>query len=359
MGLRTVRHENRSPGVKEAAHGRSPKTTFRRWAARLKGGPLALIILFSTGIAAAQIPLKRATLLPQWVPQAQFAGYYVALEKGFYRERGLELNILPGGPDKPPLEYLRGREVDFVTLWLSSAIEARSEGVPLVNIAQISQRSALMLVAKKASGIEKPEDMEGRRVGLWGPLFQVQPRALFERYRVRPKIVPQSYSVNLFLQGGVDVASAMWYNEYHTILNCGVNPEELTTFSFHEHGLNFPEDGLYALEDTFRKDPDMCRAFVRATLKGWKYAFAHPERALDIVMENLRKAHVPATRVHQKWMIEKMKDFILPGDGGSPSGTLQPEDYKRVSEALRSAGLIQDIPEYATFHERCAGDVEE
>jgi NitT/TauT family transport system substrate-binding protein len=145
----------------------------------------------------------------------------------------------------------------------------------------------------------------------------------------------------------------MWYNEYHIILNSGLNPDELTTFFFHEHELNFPEDGIYTLEDTFQKDPDLSCAFVKASIEGWLYAFAHPEEALDIIIKYMIEAHVPANRVHQRWMLERMKDLILPKDSGIPIGTLLPSDYERVSKELKESGLMNEIPDFDSFYKKC------
>jgi NitT/TauT family transport system substrate-binding protein len=299
---------------------------------------------------AESTELKKASFIPQWVPQAQFAGFYAAHEKGLYRKHGIELMILPGGPDHSPLDYLLNRKADFATLWLSAGIQANAQGAKILNIGQIIQRSALMLVAKKQSGILTPQDMQGKKVGLWGPSFRVQPEAFFRKYGLQVKVVPQSYSVTLFLRDGVDVASAMWYNEYHTILNAGVNPEELTPFFFQEHGLNFPEDGIYALSETVERDPELCRSFVKASMEGWKHAFDHPDETLDMVMKNLTAAHVPATRVHQKWMLERMKDLMLLGRESVPAGVLDPEDYNRVARILHESELIEKIPKYRDFH---------
>ena len=314
---------------------------------------LILPFFIIDGARADEKALKHVTFIPQWIPQAQFAGYYVADEHGFYRKYGIDLTIISGGPERPPGDFLKNRKADFATLWLSSGIQMRAEGVKLVNIAQVIQRSSLMLVAKKTSGIEKPQDINGKKVGLWGPIFQIQPRAFFKKYNLKVKVIRQSYSVNLFLRDGVDVASAMWYNEYHTILNSGLNPDELTTFFFHEHDLNFPEDGIYTLEDTFNKDPDLCKGFVTASIEGWRYTFAHPEEALDIVMKNLKKEHIPATRVHQKWMLERMKDLILAADAHVPMGSLLLEDYNRVAKGLMDNGLIKKLPEYTSFYRKC------
>jgi len=294
--------------------------------------------------------LTKLSFIPQWVPQAQFAGYYAALEKGFYEKYGIDLEIIPGGPGRSPADLLERREADFASLWLSTGIQLRAGGLKVVNIAQILQRSALMLVAKKSRGIEQIVDINGRKVGLWGPVFQLQPRAFFQKYNLDVRIVHQSYSVNLFLRDGVDVASAMWYNEYHTILNCGINPDELTTFFYHEHGLNFPEDGLYVLEETYARHPELCRAFVRASLEGWRYAYAHPDEALRIVMRNLAKEHIPATRVHQRWMLDRMEDLSMPrDDGDAPLGILLAGDYYRVGWSLKESGLIEAIPEFTSF----------
>ena len=247
---------------------------------------LIILFLFQRSIVFAQEATpKKVSFIPQWSPQAQFAGYYVAYETGIYRKYGIDLTIIPGGPHNPSVEFLEKRKATFATMWLSTAIERRSHGVKLINIGQILQRSALMLVAKKSKGILRPEDIDGKKVGLWRAEFQIQPLAFFKKYKVNVKIIPQSYSVNLFLREGIDVASAMWYNEYHTILNSGLDPDELTAFFFHEHGLNFPEDGIYTLEETFKKDPELACNFAKASIEGWLHAFSQPDRGTGYCVE--------------------------------------------------------------------------
>jgi NitT/TauT family transport system substrate-binding protein len=314
--------------------------------------PFLSLFLVITSSLAESTELKKASFIPQWVPQAQFAGFYAAYEKGIYRKYGIDLTILQGGPARSPLDYLLARKADFATLWLSSGIQAHAKGEKILNIGQITQRSALMLVAKKKRGILTPQDMQGKKVGLWGPVFRVQPEAFFKKYQLHVKVIPQSYSVNLFLRDGVDVASAMWYNEYHTILNDGMNPEELTTFFFQDYGLNFPEDGIYALSETVERDPALCRAFVMASMEGWKQAFDHPDETLDMVMKSLKAAHVPATRVHEKWMLARMKDLMLLDGESIPTGMLGLDDYNRAARILFESGLIERIPEYGNFYKR-------
>jgi NitT/TauT family transport system substrate-binding protein len=166
-------------------------------------------------------------------------------------------------------------------------------------------------------------------------------------------VIPQSFSTNLFLRGGVDVVSAMWYNEYHTILNSGLNPDELTIFFFHEHGLNFPEDGIYTLEETFKKDPALVCAFRKASIEGWLYAFSHPNETLDILLKYMSQAKIPVNRTHQKWMLDRMKDLLLPLDQSVPIGILEPSEYQRVVYELKESGLVKRIPDYHSFFVRC------
>jgi NitT/TauT family transport system substrate-binding protein len=309
------------------------------------------LLAFASLARAANAP-SRASFIPLWSPQAQFAGFYMAEAKGFYKKRGLDISILQGGPDMPADVWLKSRRADFGVLWLSEAIKLRAHGVRLVNLAQLSQYSALVLVAKKSSGIQKPRDMMGKKVGLWEN-FQILPRAFFKKYGLSVREVQQSHSVDLFMRGGVDVASAMIYNEYHTLINYGLDPAEMTMFRFDDHGLNAPEDGIYALDDAYRKDPERACAFARASLEGWDYAFAHPEEALDAVMRRMLAAHIPADRVHQRWMLSQLRDFFQDRGSRVLTGRLKPQDYDRTSKMLRDAGLISAAPRLDVFAAPC------
>ncbi|TLU84845.1 MAG: ABC transporter substrate-binding protein [Chlorobium sp.] len=292
-------------------------------------------------------PLKKASLILLWSPQSQFAGYYVALEKGIYQRHGIDLTILKGGPGVSPVLALQQGDADFAVLWLTTAFGHRVNGKRLVNVAQIIQRSSMMLISKKTSGIRTINDMNGKKVGLWQGDLSIPPHTLFDKYGISVREIPQSNTVNLFLRGGIDVTSAMWYNEYHVLLNSGVDADELNTIFLQEQGMTFPEDGLYTLEKTVQKDPALVDGFVRASLEGWQYAFAHPDEALDIVIKNMRQAQVPANRTHQKWMLERMKDLTV--SDKNEFGTLKPQDYEAVGKIMRNQGRIKSYPDYATF----------
>ncbi|MBI4963553.1 MAG: ABC transporter substrate-binding protein [Desulfomonile tiedjei] len=310
---------------------------------------LVLLSCMAATFCAAETVTK-VSLVPQWMPQAQFAGYMVALEKGFYREAGLDLTLIRGGPDSLPFEMLSSGRATFCTAWLSTGIQQRSAGNRVINLGQIVQQSALMLIAKKNSGITSPADLHGKRVGLWEGDFRIQPRAFFRQNNLMVEMVPLYCTANLFLRSGVDAISAMWYNEYHALLNCGLNPDELTAFFLKDFGLNFPEDGIYCLEETFLANPEVCARVVDASLRGWLYAFKHPEEALDVVMRYAEEAHTGTNRAHQRWMLARMKDLILPDGNGSGLGKLKIEDYSRVAGILLDFNLINDIPPFAEFY---------
>ncbi|WP_461833112.1 ABC transporter substrate-binding protein [Desulfothermus sp.] len=296
------------------------------------------LILFSKNVIA-----KQFTFIPQWLPQAQFAGYYVAYKKGFYKQKGIKINILTGGPQSPAPIYLQRKKADFATMWLATAIQMRAHGIKLINLAQIIKRSALMLVARKDK-IKKLEDINEKVVGVWNETFRIPLKAFFKKYNLKVKMFQMS-SINLFLRGGVDVTCAMWYNEYHKIIMAGVDPKELTTFFFYKYGFNYPEDGIYTLESTYKKYPEICRNFVKASIEGWVYAFNHEKEAINIVLDFMHKAHVPASRAHQMWMLNKMKEIILP-----PFGKLSKGDFNYVTSILKEQKLIKVVPKFEQFY---------
>jgi NitT/TauT family transport system substrate-binding protein len=295
--------------------------------------------------------LTPVVFLPHWIPQAQFAGYYMALEKDFYQKEGLDVTILDGGPNKPVDKALKNGETTFASHFLSSALKLRDEGMPVVHLAQITQRSALLLVARKSSGIHSVQDLDGKRVSLWSS-FSAQPNALFRKYNLHVETITQGPTINLFLRGGVDAVSAMWYNEYHLLLNSGLNEDEMTVFFYDKYDLNFPEDCLICTEQTWRTRPDDCRKFVRASLAGWDYVQKHREEALQLVMRRITQARTGSNRAHQRWMLNRMCELITPVLPGSAPGDLAPEAYATMVRELKNSGEITNAPSYENFHVR-------
>ena len=307
------------------------------------------LLLWSAVSAQEPAPLTKVTFLPHWIAQAQFAGYYMAEAKGFYRRQGLEVTILDGGPRQPVARLLASGEATFASHFLSSALTLWNEKLPLVHLAQITQRSALMLVAHKSHGIESVKDLDGKTVSLWAD-FAVQPRALFSKYNLRVRTVTQGPTINLFMRGGVDAVSAMWYNEYHLFLNSGMNEEEVTLIFYDQHGLNFPEDAIYCLAGTWRARPEVCRRFVQATLEGWQYVAGHREETLNLVMQRVDQARTGTNRAHQRWMLDRMCELIRPVSPATRLGELPRETYARVVGELKNSGDIKSAPAFEEFH---------
>lgn len=301
------------------------------------------------GMLSAETAGAKVSLLLHWIAQAQFAGYYVALEKGYYRDAGIDVTIRNASPDRSAFRALADGEVTFCTGWLAYALTERAAGVRVVNLAQMSQRGALMIVARKESGILQPADLEGRKVGLWLNQFFLEPMMFFRNSSVSVRVIPNYTSVNLFLKRGVDAIAAMWYNEYHVILNSGLNVEELTVFPLRDFGLDLPEDGLYCMEQALSDRPDVCARFVHASLKGWLHAFEDQEEAVTIVMKHAEYAHTGTNRAHQRWMLARMRDLMLPEGDKTRLGRLRPSSYAAAAKLLTDSGVITEAPPIEEF----------
>lgn len=291
-----------------------------------------------------------ASLILQWTHQSQFAGYYVALEKGFYLKRGLNVEILRGGPDRNPADYLPDNRAQFMTTFLTGALVHRDKGAALVNIAQIVNRSTLMLIAWKNRGIKSAADLQGRRVSLWGGDFRAPFLGFFKANSIEPVIIPQNYTTNLFLRGGADACAAMYYNEYDTIRQSGVNEDEITTFFMRDHGFDLPEDGIYCLESMTRSHPDACAAMAAASMEGWRHALDHRDEALDITMKYVNESNLPTNRTHMKWMLDKILEAIFPRAGDDwQAGVITARAYDKAAALLKQQGLVGTVAPYERF----------
>ncbi|SFR52191.1 NitT/TauT family transport system substrate-binding protein [Yoonia tamlensis] len=280
------------------------------------------------------------TLQLQWVTQAQFAGYYVALDQGFYEAEGLDVTILPGGPDIAPPQVLAGGGADVMLNWMPSALAAREKGLPVVNIAQPFKTSGLMLTCWKDSGIESVADFPGKTIGVWFfgneyPFlsWMAQEGIPTEGGEDGVTVLKQGFNVDPLLQRQADCISTMTYNEYGQVLDAGVSPDELITFMYEDQGVATLEDGIYALEENL-EDPvfvDKMVRFVRASMEGWKWAEENPEAAAGIVLDNDETgAQTEAAQVRMMGEIAKLT-------AGS-NGALDPADYQRTVDTLLAGG---------------------
>lgn len=291
--------------------------------------------------------LNLVTFQTQWLHQAQFAGFYVAHKKGFYNNYGIDVRIEMGGPDNPSPQALLNGEANFVSMFLTSALREVNDGKQIKNIAQISQKSSMMLVAKKSSGILKVSDINGKRVGLWVNDFKEPSIAFLNKNHIKAEIVPISWTVNVLTNDVVDIMNMMVYNEYDVLINTGVNPEELTIFPLSDYEVNTPEDGIYCLTDYYSQNIELCHDFAEATMDGWIYALNHEEETLAIVLSYLRQAHLPANIPHQRWMLKKIKEAVL----AQPEqfGKLSEKDYRASVNMPKGNGIIHTSLPYKDF----------
>ena len=303
----------------------------------LTGAALAIAL---AAPAQAESHLDELTLQLQWVTQAQFAGYYVALEKGYYEEEGLDVTILPGGPDIAPPQVLAGGGADVMLNWMPSALAAREKGLPVVNIAQPFKSSGLMLTCWKDTGIESPQDFRGKTIGVWFfgneyPFlsWMSQEGIPTEGGEDGVTVLKQGFNVDPLLQRQADCISTMTYNEYGQVLDAGVSEDELVTFKYEDMGVATLEDGIYTLEENL-DDPEMVdklARFVRASMRGWEYAGENPDEAAEIVLEYDETG--AQTEAHQKRM---MGEIALLTEGSD--GTLDEADYQRTVDTLLAGG---------------------
>ena len=301
--------------------------------------------------AAAQ-DMDELTLQLQWVTQGQFAGYYVALDKGYYEEEGLDVTILPGGPDIAPPQVLAGGGADVMLNWMPSALAAREKGLPVVNIAQPFKSSGLMLTCWKDTGIESPEDFRGKTIGVWFfgneyPFlsWMSQEGIPTEGGEDGVTVLKQGFNVDPLLQRQADCISTMTYNEYGQVLDAGVSEDELVTFKYEDQGVATLEDGIWTLEENL-EDPEMVdklARFVRASMQGWNYAEENPDEAAEIVLEYDETG--AQTEAHQKRMVREIALLTAGSDG-----TLDEADYRRTVDTLLAGGsdpVISEEPEGA------------
>lgn len=273
----------------------------------------------------------------------------MGIEKGIFKKYGIDLEILPFDPQLTAETIINSKSADFAMLWLVNAIEVRSKGVEIVNIAQFSFRSSLMLITKKSSGIARLEDMNGKRAGIWLG-YERQPQALFRRYNLNVEIVPIGSTNNLFLLDAVQILNANWFDEYHSVLNNGINEDELNKFFFADYGFNFLEDGIYCLAEKAAKEPELCRDFVEAALESWNYAFDHQDEAIEIVVKYARSHNQPVNRPHQRWMLSHYRELYIPSGSTLINNNLRRQDYESIIQIMLDSRFITGSIPYESFY---------
>ena len=301
----------------------------------MTGAAVALGLMNGAALAADAV-----TLQLKWVTQAQFAGYYVALDKGYYADEDLEVTILPGGPDIAPVQVLMGGGADVMVDWMPSALAAREQGAPVVNIAQPFKSSGMMLTCLKESGVASPEDFPGKTLGVWFFGNEYPFLSWMSTLGIPTEggddgvtVLKQGFNVDPLLQKQAACISTMTYNEYWQVIDAGISPDDLITFKYEDQGVATLEDGLYVLEANLADEAfkDKMVRFVKASMMGWKWAEENPEAAAMIVLDYDETG--AQTEGHQVRMMGEVAKLTA----GS-NGALDVADYERTVATLLGGG---------------------
>ena len=268
---------------------------------------------------------------PQWTAQAQFAGYYVAEAKGFYREAGVKVRIEHPTATQPAMSRLRKNQCQATTLQLCQALEIVDGGVPLVNILQTSMNNAMVIVSARG---EDPLKQKGARVGIWSVGFGQLAICMSIMDHLNYEFVRFAQNVSLFVSGALDATLAMSYNEYYQLVQAGMTITDKNVYRFCDHGYNVQEDGVYMTRDYYQKHRDQARRFAQASRKGWEWAAQHPQEALDIVMKYVDKEKIATNRVMQELMLKEVLRLQVDRESKKREFRLRPDMVKRASHLM-------------------------
>lgn len=295
---------------------------------------------------AAALPAAGQTKFvfsPQWMAQAQFAGFYVAKDMGFYDEEGLDVEIRHPFSTQTLENRVREGKSQAYSMFLSQAMEMVDNGIPLVNILQTSMNSSLVIVSRYGAD---PLTLRNAKVLTWRAGLGQIPKSVAARENLDYRWITASSSLNLFVAGAVDATLATTYNEYYQLLQTGLITPGKGIYRFSEHGYNIQEDGVYMTAAAYRKDRDSAERFARASRRGWEWAAEHPDETLEIVMKYVKEYRIPTNRVLQQLMLEEVLRLQLDPDSGEREFRLRPDMVDRVGGLMLEGGVIKKEVKY-------------
>ena len=232
---------------------------------------------------------------PQWTAQAQFAGYYVAQEMGFYYKAGIDVEIVHPSVTQSAISRIRNNESQATTLQLAQAMEIINDGIPLVNILQTSMNNAMVIVSSRGMN---PLKQYGSKVGIWNAGFGQVAIGMSIKENLNYRWIPFATNVNLFVSGAIDATLAMSYNEYYQLVQTGIELSDESVYRFRDHGYNIQEDGVYVTKEFYEKNKDLAERFAAASRQGWEWAIQNPEETLEIVMMYVQREHIATNRAN-------------------------------------------------------------
>ena len=289
------------------------------------------------GLGKAQAQGETIVFTPQWTAQAQFAGYYVAEAKGFYREAGVKVRIEHPSATQPAMSRLRNDQCQATTLQLCQAMEIVDNGIPLVNILQTSMNNAMVIVSARG---KDPLTQRGARVGIWSVGFGQLAICMSIKDHLDYEWVRFAQNVNLFVAGALDATLAMSYNEYYQLVQAGIEMTDKNVYRFCDHGYNVQEDGVYMRRDYYEQHRDEAHRFAAASRRGWEWAAQHPEETLDIVMGYVDKARIATNRVMQRQMLKEVLRLQVDRESKKREFRLRPDMVKLASQLMVENSML-------------------
>ncbi|MEM9565783.1 MAG: ABC transporter substrate-binding protein [Actinomycetota bacterium] len=300
--------------------------------------------------------VDEVSLQLQWFAQAQFAGYYAAVDEGFYDAYCLDVTILEGGVDIVPQQQLASGAADYAISWVPRALVSRAEGVDVVNVAQIFQRSGTLQVSFADAGITGPADFAGRKIGSWGFGNEFELLAGGRTAGLEPdtdyEVVQQNFDMQALIAGEIDAAQAMIYNEYAQVLET-VNPEtgelfqpeDLTVIDWNDVGTAMLQDAIWADGSKLGDEAydDQTTRFIAASIEGWAWCRDNADACVDVVLAN----GPTLGQSHQEWQLNEINGLIWPSPGGA--GVMDQALWDQTIEIATAEGVLAAAPDADAF----------
>ena len=304
---------------------------------------ILLVVLINSLTIVAQKTSEKFVFTPQWTAHAQFAGYYVAMEKGFYKQAGLDVEIVHPSVSQTAMNRLQNRESQATTLQLCQALEIIDKGVPLVNILQTSMNNGTVIISRRD---KDPLKQIGARVGMWYAGFSQVAICMSRKEHLNYQWVRFTSNMDLFLKGAIDGTLAMSYNEYYQLLQMGFTFTENNVYRFSDHGYNIQEDGVYMRRDYYETHKAQAHKFAQASRKGWEWAANHPEETIDIVMKYVRANHIATNRILQKLMLKEVLRLQIDKKTNKREFRLRPDMVKFASQMMKENQMLNQEVTY-------------
>jgi len=299
---------------------------------------ITVFIALLIGMASVSVNAQEKFIFtPQWTAQAQFAGYYVALEKGFYEEAGLDVEIIHPSITQTAISRIRNNESHATTLQLAQAMEIIDDGIPLVNILQTSMNNAMVIVSRTG---KNPLKMPGAKVGIWNAGFGQIAIGMSIQEGLNYEWIPFASNINLFISGAIDATLAMSYNEYYQLLQTGFKVRENNVYRFYNHGYNIQEDGVYMTRVYYETHKDQAQRFAQASKRGWEWAAENPEETLEIVMDWVQREHISTNRVLQKLMLDEVLRLLVDREAKRRIYSVRPDMVEQASNLMYENGML-------------------